>query len=131
MNCSHNAATCSNEQSCNFLFPHLFMIGMRFLFVMKLSRFMVIEISLGATSNGSPRDFLNCCMLKPKIRASTATPVMRFQACSQSPKNLLQERSGNFSLPSLLKKSSLRPEQILQALLELISLTDCTHFSCP
>src|SRR3990167_3068271 len=51
------------------------------------------------------------------------------QAVSQSFRSLLQVFSVIRSLKSVVKKSSLRPEQILQALLEMSSFIDFTHFS--
>src|SRR3990167_9878230 len=113
MNCSHNAATCSNEQSFNVFPLHRFMIGMRFLFVMKLSRFMVNPFSSSIPSLSLPG--LGFRTIRVYSWTLAAISTILIQASEHSPNTDLHRFSDISSLPFLLKKSSLRPEQILQA----------------
>src|SRR3990167_5324077 len=121
-------ATFSNGHFWSRFAPHEFMIGMRFLFVMKLSRFMV-------NPNSSNTPSISGILLKLLIAVTVvvikvARLIIDVQAGKQSSSTALQEGSEILSFSSMLKKSSLRPEQILQALLEMTELILATHFCC-
>src|SRR3990167_3928786 len=100
---------------------------MRFLFVMKLSRFMVKATS--STSASSALVPATSRMYFVSSRTHLVTFIAWLHAERQLLRMLLQEFSEIVSRKSGLKKSSALPEQILQALLEMTELILATHLS--
>src|SRR3990167_9922867 len=125
-NSSHSTATFSNGQWRSSFDSHDSRIGMRFLFVMKLSRFMVKPNSSRAPSDSE--NWFKALILEIRVFIPSAILTIPLQADKHSSITARQAGSEILSLPSLLKKSSLRPEQILQALLEMTELILATHF---